>query len=949
MVYQAFEVVVVDHVEEGKPILHPRLSATSVMVVALMLRQGYDPGKGLGASLQGILEPISPFSNNGTFGLGFRQTQEDEDKAKHGKRHGWVLQQPIPHIFYTFVKPRLKEGQNSRAQAGEGTSRADMQLIGPDTMLKNWEAIPLPTRKESCFVNVGFNNMTCMRNSRPDLKKLSNFEIMHQEVEFDENEAVEEIKIELEQFENKPRPNLNETEPINIGGHKEVRETKISIHTEQETRDALIQILFEYRDVFVWSYDDIPGLSADLVVHKLPTYPDFLPVQQKQRKFKTNMSDKIKEELMKQLSTNVVRAVRYTTGVANIVPVLKKDGKTRVCVDYRVCVDPSDLLCQSRIVPVPKTDVWQSSGRTIAKMLLTGSKIICQNPLYIPRFHNELADALATLASMLPYPSNTHIDPLGIQVRNQHGYCNTIETEPDGKPCYPDIKRFLKTREYPEHAKGDQKRTIRRLADGFFLNGEILYKKTPNLNLLRCVDATEAERIMNEVHSGPKVSNGHRFILVAIDYFTKWVEAVTFKAVTKKAVVDFVHSNIICRFGIPKTIITDNAANLNSHLVKELSFALLGYRTTARTSVGATPYLLVYGTEAIIPAEVEISSLRIVVESEIEDTEWVKTRLEQLMPIDEKWLAAVCFGQLYQQRMARAYNKKVRLRHFKVGQLILKRILPHQVEAKEKFALNWQGPYIIKKVLPKEALHLVDDEGRVPDMTINADAVKRYYLVLVGENSVQKSTANHKATRKLNPAATIFNPTAPGITMLKKTNNTNVNGSENAGTEGVLKETTAQWVSRAFDDNLVLTNQSCQEIPSQSVDTNAPAAVLKEFDRLQLSGSRLWCQQLEEGSEDGELPQGVIGDDEVTEEEREVDEQNDTTLPVDGIHNVTVIDPGGTCDNKGEPFVQGFNSDDADILADKVTLQEGETHLQRRPNSTVPLASISLQCQVTRK
>nr|XP_016456282.1 PREDICTED: uncharacterized protein LOC107780263 [Nicotiana tabacum] len=50
---------------------------------------------------------------------------------------------------------------------------------------------------------------------------------------------------------------------------------------------------------------------------------------------------------------------------------------------------------------------------------------------YIPRFQNELDDALATLASMLPYPGNTHIDPLQIQIQNQHGYCNTIETEPD--------------------------------------------------------------------------------------------------------------------------------------------------------------------------------------------------------------------------------------------------------------------------------------------------------------------------------------------------------------------------------------------------------------------------------------------------------------------------------------------------------------------------------------
>ncbi|XP_070048966.1 uncharacterized protein [Nicotiana tomentosiformis] len=47
---------------------------------------------------------------------------------------------------------------------------------------------------------------------------------------------------------------------------------------------------------------------------------------------------------------------------------------------------------------------------------------------YIPRFHNELVDDLATLASTLPYPGNTHIDPLKIQVLNQHGYCNTIKT-----------------------------------------------------------------------------------------------------------------------------------------------------------------------------------------------------------------------------------------------------------------------------------------------------------------------------------------------------------------------------------------------------------------------------------------------------------------------------------------------------------------------------------------
>ncbi|XP_027773710.1 uncharacterized protein K02A2.6-like [Solanum pennellii] len=187
-----------------------------------------------------------------------------------------------------------------------------------------------------------------------------------------------------------------------------------------------------------------------------------------------------------------------------------------------------------------------------------------------------------------------------------------------------------------------------------------------------------------------------------------------FQSVTKKVVVDFIHFNIICRFGIPKVIITDNAANLNSHLIQEvcyqfklehqnsspyrpkangaveaanknikkilrkmvqssrqwhekLPFALLGYRTTVRTSVGATPYSLVYGTEAVMPAEIEIPSLRNIVEAEIDDDEWIKTRLEQLGLIYEKRLTSVCHGQLYQKRIERAYNKRVRPRHFEEG------------------------------------------------------------------------------------------------------------------------------------------------------------------------------------------------------------------------------------------------------------------------------------------
>ena len=67
----------------------------------------------------------------------------------------------------------------------------------------------------------------------------------------------------------------------------------------------------------------------------------------------------------------------------------------------------------------------------------------------------------------------------------------------------------------------------------------------------------------------PKASNGHRFILVAIDYFTKWVEASSYASVTKGVVVRFLKRDIIARYRSPESIITDNGTNLNNKLMTE--------------------------------------------------------------------------------------------------------------------------------------------------------------------------------------------------------------------------------------------------------------------------------------------------------------------------------------------------------------------------------------------
>ena len=65
-------------------------------------------------------------------------------------------------------------------------------------------------------------------------------------------------------------------------------------------------------------------------------------------------------------------------------------------------------------------------------------------------------------------------------------------------------------------------------------------------------------------------SNGYCFILVVVDYFTKWVEAASFASVTKNVVSRFIKKNLICRYSIPERIITDNGTNLNNTIITTL-------------------------------------------------------------------------------------------------------------------------------------------------------------------------------------------------------------------------------------------------------------------------------------------------------------------------------------------------------------------------------------------
>ncbi|KAK4722040.1 hypothetical protein R3W88_012273 [Solanum pinnatisectum] len=115
---------------------------------------------------------------------------------------------------------------------------------------------------------------------------------------------------------------------------------------------------------------------------------------------------------------------------------------------------------------------------------------------HTPRTQNKLADAPATIASMIKHSDTSYIDPLNIEVKKQPVHCSHVEAEPDGLPWYFDIKKYLEIGTYTENATFNQKKSIHRMALNFFASGEILYRRTPDLGLLRCVDAREAAKLL---------------------------------------------------------------------------------------------------------------------------------------------------------------------------------------------------------------------------------------------------------------------------------------------------------------------------------------------------------------------------------------------------------------------------------------------------------------------
>jgi hypothetical protein len=215
---------------------------------------------------------------------------------------------------------------------------------------------------------------------------------------------------------------------------------------------------------------------------------------------------------------------------------------------------------------------------------------------------------------------------------------------------------------------------------------------------------------VGQIH--PASSKGHQFVLVAMDYFTKYMEVVPLKDMTHREVIHFISEHIIYRFGIPQTLTTDQGSSFMSHQVHEffeslkikllssspyytqdngqskssnktliklikkkieenpkrchevLSEALWAYHISKHSTTKVTPFELVYEQEAILPVKVNLNALRIARQNELSAVDYHNLMLDILDEVTDERVKILGEIERDKLRVAKAYNKRVKEKSF---------------------------------------------------------------------------------------------------------------------------------------------------------------------------------------------------------------------------------------------------------------------------------------------
>ena len=261
--------------------------------------------------------------------------------------------------------------------------------------------------------------------------------------------------------------------------------------------------------------------------------------------------------------------------------------------------------------------------------------------------------------------------------------------------------------------------------------------------------------------------------VIAVDYFTKWAEVKPLATITEQKVHNFVWRAIICKFSIPRALVSDNGKqfdnpkfrdfytklgiknyysslahpqsngqaevtirtlkaalktkleDLKGKWVEYLPEVLWAYRTTRKSATQETPFALAFDTEAVAHVKIGLKSPRIELASVEHNEEALRLNLDLL---DEKRDQVQKRTEDYQRKTTRYYDQKVKPRSYKLGDLVLKKLLLVRKNLTHgKLGSNWEGPYIVSCVVKLGNYEPQTEERKILPHSWNVEHLKRFY------------------------------------------------------------------------------------------------------------------------------------------------------------------------------------------------------------------------------